>query len=178
MIRPRTSPGRLLRTKHWITLNLLSSGNPHARATELLASDAMSGPAGHGGTLPPIAGHFRFATFAGDYRIRELARHAGRVVVVVHAESATGRCQRALAMIEQCPVKLLVRSIKRAHDSAGCVWIWLATDTVTDARGRIVCSGMALLIPARCPQQVPQTRRHRPQFWHPATIITTGVSDW
>jgi exopolysaccharide/PEP-CTERM locus tyrosine autokinase len=91
-------------------LNLLSSGNPHARATELLASDAMSR------LLDDMAARYpdRIVIFDSPPLLvttesRELARHAGQVVVVVHAESTLqADVKRALATIEQCPVKMLV----------------------------------------------------------------------
>lgn len=107
---PSTDLADVLLRTNVDNLNLLSSGNPHARATELLASDAMSG------LLEDMAARYpdRIVIFDSPPLLvttesRELARHAGQVVVVVHAESTLqADVKRALAMIEQCPVKLLV----------------------------------------------------------------------
>ncbi len=91
-------------------LNLLSSGNPHARATELLASDAMSKLLDDMATrYPDRMVIFDSPPLLVTTESRELARHAGQVVMVVHAESTLqADVKRALATIEHCPVKLLV----------------------------------------------------------------------
>ncbi|MBL8512850.1 MAG: tyrosine-protein kinase family protein [Betaproteobacteria bacterium] len=107
---PATDMADVLLRTNIDNLNLLSSGNPHARATELLASDAMSR------LLDNMASRYpdRIVIFDSPPLLvttesRELARHAGQVVVVVHAESTLqADVKRALATIEQCPVKLLV----------------------------------------------------------------------
>ncbi|MBL8520729.1 MAG: tyrosine-protein kinase family protein [Betaproteobacteria bacterium] len=107
---PATEMADVLIRTNVENLSLLSSGNPHARATELLASDAMSR------LLDDMAQRYpdRIVIFDSPPLLvttesRELARHAGQVVVVVHAESTLqADVQRALSTIEQCPVKLLV----------------------------------------------------------------------
>ncbi len=107
---PSTDMADVLIRTNVNNLNLLSSGNPHARATELLASDAMSR------LLDDMAARYpdRIVIFDSPPLLvttesRELARHVGQVVLVVHAESTLqADVARALATIEHCPVKLLV----------------------------------------------------------------------
>lgn len=91
-------------------LTLLPSGTPHARATELLASDAMS----H--LLDDMARRYpdRIIIFDSPPLLlttesRVLASHMGQIVVVVHAEkTAQSAVQQALAAIESCPLKMLL----------------------------------------------------------------------
>lgn len=91
-------------------LTLLSSGTPHAQATELLASDAMSQ------LLDDMAARYpdRIVIFDSPPLMvttesRVLATHMGQIVVVVHAESTLqSDVKKALATIEACPIKLMV----------------------------------------------------------------------
>ncbi|WP_271009326.1 XrtA-associated tyrosine autokinase [Paucibacter sp. B51] len=102
-------------------LTLLPSGTPHARATELLASDAMS----H--LLDDMARRYpdRIIIFDSPPLLlttesRVLASHMGQIVVVVHAEkTAQSAVQQALATIESCPLKMLLLNQANANSSGG-----------------------------------------------------------
>ncbi|MCZ8075682.1 MAG: XrtA-associated tyrosine autokinase [Paucibacter sp.] len=102
-------------------LTLLPSGTPHARATELLASDAMS----H--LLDDMARRYpdRIIIFDSPPLLlttesRVLASHMGQIVVVVHAEkTAQSAVQQALATIESCPLKMLLLNQANANTSGG-----------------------------------------------------------
>jgi len=102
-------------------LTLLPSGTPHARATELLASDAMS----H--LLDDMARRYpdRIIIFDSPPLLlttesRVLASHMGQIVVVVHAEkTAQSAVQQALATIEACPLKMLLLNQASANASGG-----------------------------------------------------------
>jgi len=91
-------------------LTLLPSGSPHERATEMLASDAMSR------LLDEMARRYpdRIIIFDSPPLLqtteaRVLATHMGQVVVVVRAEqTAQAAVADALATIESCPVRLLL----------------------------------------------------------------------
>src|SRR6185295_5612425 len=94
-------------------------GTPHARATELLASDAMSQLLDDMATRYPD----RIIIFDSPPLLlttesRVLASHMGQIVVVVHADrTLQTSVQRALAAIEACPLKLLV--LNKARGGAG-----------------------------------------------------------
>lgn len=91
-------------------LTILPSGTPHAQATELLASDAMSR------LLEEIATRYsdRIVIFDSPPLLvtteaRVLATQMGQIVFVVHAESTLqSEVVRALATIEACPIKMVV----------------------------------------------------------------------
>ncbi|MDO9167120.1 MAG: XrtA-associated tyrosine autokinase [Rhodoferax sp.] len=91
-------------------LTILPSGTQHARATELLASDAMIR------LLDDMAKRYadRIIVFDSPPLLpttesRVLATHMGQVVVVVQAEKTLqADVQQALATIESCPVKLML----------------------------------------------------------------------
>ena len=91
-------------------LSILPSGTPHARATELLASDAMTA------LLADMAKRYadRIIIFDSPPLLlttesRVLATHMGQILLVVHAErTLQSDVQHALATIEACPVKLLM----------------------------------------------------------------------
>ncbi len=99
-------------------LTLLPSGTQHARATELLASDAMTK------LLGEMARRYSDRIIIFDSpplllttEARVLATHMGQIVVVVHAEKTLqSDVQTALATIESCPVRLLL--LNRAQSSA------------------------------------------------------------
>lgn len=102
-------------------LTLLPSGTPHARATELLASDAMI----H--LLDNMAKRYadRIIVFDSPPLLlatesRVLASHMGQIVVVVQAEKTLqSDVAHALATIEACPVKLLLLNQARTLFKAG-----------------------------------------------------------
>jgi len=91
-------------------LTLLPSGTPHARATELLASDAMTR------LLTDMATRYtdRIVIFDSPPLLlateaRVLAASMGQVVVVVQAgKTLQSDVVQALATIEACPVKLML----------------------------------------------------------------------
>ncbi len=91
-------------------LTVLPSGTPHARATELLASDAMRK------LLDDMARRYpdRIIIFDSPPLLLTtesavLASQMGQIVVVVHAESTPqSAVRRALSTIESCPVRLML----------------------------------------------------------------------
>jgi protein-tyrosine kinase len=91
-------------------LTLLPSGTPHARATELLASDAMCT------LLVNMAKRYSDRIIIFDSpplllttEARVLASHMGQIVMVVQAErTAQSAVLQALATIEACPLKMLL----------------------------------------------------------------------
>ncbi|MBB2485638.1 tyrosine-protein kinase family protein [Mitsuaria sp. WAJ17] len=91
-------------------LTVLPSGTPHARATELLASDAMRK------LLDDMARRYpdRIIIFDSPPLLLTtesavLASQMGQIVVVVHAESTPqSAVRRALSTIEACPVRLML----------------------------------------------------------------------
>jgi len=101
-------------------LTVLPSGTPHARATELLASDAMRL------LLDDISKRYpdRIVIFDSPplmltTEARVLATHMGQVVMVVQADKTLqADVQHALATIESCPVKMMLLNRMRA-DSLG-----------------------------------------------------------
>lgn len=106
-------------------LTILPSGMQHARATELLASDAMIR------LLDDMAKRYadRIIVFDSPPLLpttesRVLASHMGQVVVVVQAEKTLqSDVRHALATIEACPVKLMllnqVKSISKTGHEYG-----------------------------------------------------------
>ena len=101
--------GMLLRT-NIDKLSILPSGTPHARATELLASDAMTR------LLAEMARRYadRIIIFDSPPLLlttesRVLASQMGQIVMVVQAEKTLqADVRHALTTIESCPVKLMV----------------------------------------------------------------------
>lgn len=99
-------------------LSILPSGTPHARATEMLASDAMTR------LLSGMAKRYsdRIIVFDSPPLLlttesRVLATHMGQIVVVVQAEKTMrSDVLDALATIESCPVKMMV--LNQARSSA------------------------------------------------------------
>jgi len=91
-------------------------GTPHPRATELLASDAMTQ------LLAEISTRYadRIVIFDSPPLLltteaRVLASHMGQVVVVVQAEKTSqSEVQNALATIEACPVRLMLLNNARS----------------------------------------------------------------
>jgi len=91
-------------------LSILPSGSPHPRATELLASDAMTQlVADLGSRYSDRIIIFDSPPLLLTTESRVLATHMGQIVVVVQAEKTLqSEVRHALATIESCPVKLLV----------------------------------------------------------------------
>lgn len=102
-------------------LSILPSGTPHARATEMLASDAMTN------LLADMAKRYSDRIIIFDSpplllttEARVLASHMGQIVMVVQAEKTLrSDVQDALATIEACPVKLMVLNQARTTASGG-----------------------------------------------------------
>jgi len=102
-------------------LTLLPSGTPHLRATELLASDAMTQ------LIANIARRYsdRIIIFDSPPLLlttesRVLASHMGQIVMVVHAQKTLQTdVQHALASIEACPVKMMVLNQARTSSQGG-----------------------------------------------------------
>lgn len=112
--------GMLLRT-NIDKLTILPSGTPHARATELLASDAMIQ------LLDDMAQRYpdRIIVFDSPPLLlatesRVLASHMGQIVMVVQAEKTLqSEVRQALATIEACPVKLMLLNQARTAAKGG-----------------------------------------------------------
>ncbi len=98
-------------------LTILPSGTPHARATELLASDAMRL------LLNDISERYpdRIVIFDSPPLLltteaRVLATQMGQVILVVQADNTLQvDVQHALATIESCPVKMMLLNKVRAE---------------------------------------------------------------
>ena len=102
-------------------LTILPSGTPHERATEMLASDAMTR------LLADMGKRYadRIIVFDSPPLLlttesRVLATHMGQVVMVIQAEKTLrADVQNALSMIEACPVKMVVLNQARTSGSGG-----------------------------------------------------------
>ena len=102
-------------------LTILPSGTPHERATEMLASDAMTR------LLLDMGKRYsdRIIVFDSPPLLlttesRVLATHMGQIVMVVQAEKTLRTdVQEALATIEACPVKMLVLNQARSTMTGG-----------------------------------------------------------
>lgn len=102
-------------------LTILPSGTPHARATELLASDAMTK------LLDDMAKRYADRIIIFDSpplllttEARVLASHMGQVVMVVQAEKTLqADVLSALATIDACPIKLMVLNQARSAAQGG-----------------------------------------------------------
>ena len=102
-------------------LSILPSGTPHERATEMLASDAMTR------LLAEMAKRYSDRIIVFDSpplllttEARVLATHMGQIVMVIHAEKTLrADVQDALATIEACPVKMMVLNQARTHVGGG-----------------------------------------------------------
>jgi len=102
-------------------LTLLPSGTPHPKATEMLASEAMTKLLDDMATRYPD----RIILFDSPPLLlttesRVLATHMGQVVMVVHAgRTLQASVQEALSTIEACPVKLMVLNKARGEGAGG-----------------------------------------------------------
>jgi protein-tyrosine kinase len=102
-------------------LTILPSGTPHARATELLASDAMIR------LLDEMARRYSDRIIIFDSpplllatEARVLASHMGQVGIVVQAgKTLQSEVRQALATIEACPVKLMLLNKARSDSEGG-----------------------------------------------------------
>lgn len=101
-------------------LTLLPSGTPHPRATELLASDAMTSLVEEmGRRYPDRVIIFDSPPLLLTTESRVLATHMGQIVMVVQAEKTLqSQVRHALTTIEACPVKMLVLNQARGGDQA------------------------------------------------------------
>jgi exopolysaccharide/PEP-CTERM locus tyrosine autokinase len=104
-------------------LTLLPSGTPHPRATELLASDAMTDLVEEmGRRYPDRIIIFDSPPLLLTTEARVLATHMGQIIVVVQAErTLQTQVKHALTTIEACPVKLMLLNQVRggAQDAYG-----------------------------------------------------------
>ncbi len=102
-------------------LSILPSGTAHARATELLASEAMTR------LLDDMSGRYsdRIIIFDSPPLLlttesRALATHMGQIVIVVNAENtAQAAVKQAVAAIEACPVKMMLLNQARQSSTDG-----------------------------------------------------------
>ena len=101
-------------------LTVMPSGTPHPRATELLASEAMSQLLHDMATrYPDRIIIFDSPPLLLTTEARVLASHMGQIVMVVQADrTLQTSVQRALATIEACPIKLMVLN-KAGIDAEG-----------------------------------------------------------
>lgn len=103
------------------TLSILPSGTPHERATEMLASDAMTR------LVEDLGKRYSDRIIIFDSpplllttEARVLATHMGQIVMVIHAEKTLrSDVEDALATIEECPVKLLLLNQVRTNAGGG-----------------------------------------------------------
>ncbi len=102
-------------------LTVLPSGTAHARATELLASDAMTRLLDEmGRRYPDRIIIFDSPPLLQTTEARVLATHMGQIVVVVRAaKTLQSDVQTALATIEACPVRLLLLNRAQATAEGG-----------------------------------------------------------
>lgn len=97
-------------------LSILPAGMPHARATELLASEAMNR------LLDDMATRYSDRVIIFDSpplipttEARVLATHMGQILMVVEAgRTSNAALRQALGTIEACPIKLMV--LNKARD--------------------------------------------------------------
>ena len=113
-------PSALLKT-NVDKLTLLPSGTQHAKATELLASDAMSALIDDMATRYPD----RIIIFDSPPLLlttesRVLATHMGQIVMVVNAGSTSqADVKHALSTIESCPIRMMVLNKARTDGPGG-----------------------------------------------------------
>lgn len=91
-------------------LSILTAGTPHARATELLASEAMAGLIEElASRYPDRVLIFDAPPLLSSTESRVLANHMGQVVLVVEADrTPQTSVKSALDTIEDCPVVMTV----------------------------------------------------------------------
>ncbi len=121
LLEGKTDMASVLMRTNVDKLTILPSGAPHPKATELLASDAMSA------LLQDMATRYpdRIIIFDSPPLLlttesRVLATHMGQIVVVVHADQTLqSTVKQALAAIESCPVKMTVLNKARSGSGGG-----------------------------------------------------------
>lgn len=98
-------------------LTILPAGMPHARATELIASEAMARLlAEMASRYPDRIIIFDSPPLLATTEARVLATHMGQILVVVEAERTThGAVTHALSTIEDCPVKMMILNKSRGQ---------------------------------------------------------------
>jgi len=103
------------------TLSILPSGTPHERATEMLASDAMTRLVEDlGKRYPDRIIVFDSPPLLLTTEARVLATHMGQIIMVINAEKTLrSDVEDALATIEACPVKLLLLNQVRTNVGGG-----------------------------------------------------------
>lgn len=91
-------------------LSVLPAGTPHSRATELLASEAMSRLVEEmASRYPDRILVFDAPPLISSTESRVLATHMGQIVLVVEADrTPQASVKQALATVEQCPVVMTV----------------------------------------------------------------------
>jgi len=101
-------------------LSVLPAGTPHNRATELLASDAMTRLLGEmANRYPDRILVFDAPPLIPSTESRVLASHMGQIVLVVEADrTPQASVKQALATVEQCPVVMTVLN-KVEHTGSG-----------------------------------------------------------
>ena len=99
-------------------LSVLLSGTPHPRATELLASDAMTSLIEEmGQRYPDRIIIFDSPPLLLTTEARVLATHMGQIIMVVQAEKTLqSQVKHAMTTIEACPVKLMVLNQVREEE--------------------------------------------------------------
>lgn len=97
-------------------LTFLPSGTPHPRATELLASDAMTALIDDlGSRYPERIVIFDSPPLLQTTEARVLAAHMGQIIMVVQAEKTLeSQLRHALSTIESCPIKLVLLNQARS----------------------------------------------------------------
>ena len=102
-------------------LSILPAGSPHARATELLASEAMARLIEElAGRYPDRVLIFDAPPLLSSTESRVLATHMGQVVLVVEADrTPQATVKNALDAIEDCPVVMTVlNKIERSESGS------------------------------------------------------------
>ena len=117
----RTDMASVLLKTNIDKLTVLPSGTQHSRATELLASDAMTRLLDEmGRRYPDRIIIFDSPPLLLTTEARVLATHMGQIVVVVHAgKTLQSDVQSALATIENCPVRLMLLNRAKASADGG-----------------------------------------------------------
>ncbi len=98
-------------------LSFIPAGSPQEHATELLASGAMERLVDQlASRYPDRIVIFDSPPLLAAPEARVLARHMGQIVMVVEAEKTTHSvAQQALALIESCPLVMMVLNKASAH---------------------------------------------------------------
>lgn len=102
-------------------LVILPSGSPHPHATELLASESMASLVREmAGRYPDRIVIFDSPPLLLTNEATALAAHMGQIVVVVEAEKTEHEMlKQAMALIEACPVRLLLLNKSRCGARGG-----------------------------------------------------------